>query len=64
MVLKALGFITLSWWWVTAPLWGFMLLTFVLLTTVHVSGIIVRWYAQRKRAKNYAKLLAAIKKIT
>lgn len=29
LVLKLTGYVAWSWWWVTAPLWGTVLLTFV-----------------------------------
>lgn len=38
VVLKLMGFINWSWWWVTAPFWGFALLW---LLTVIVGLILV-----------------------
>ncbi len=31
LVLKLMGYISWSWWWVTAPLWGVFVLAFVVL---------------------------------
>lgn len=40
IVLKLLGVITWSWWWVTAPFWGgFAFVLVILLFTVLIFGI-------------------------
>ena len=31
LILKLCKVISWSWWWVTAPLWGYLLIVFVLL---------------------------------
>lgn len=31
LVLKLCNVINWSWWWVTSPLWGFLLLIFIIL---------------------------------
>jgi hypothetical protein len=39
--LKIKGVIDWSWWWVTAPLWGQVVLSVLVLTVVCVVGFIV-----------------------
>lgn len=34
LILKLTGSIDWSWWWVTAPLWGFLVLLFVIIALV------------------------------
>ena len=58
ITLKLLGYITWSWWWVTAPLWGttaFVLALCVLFlggagTAVAIAGT-VAWVSERKHTK-------------
>lgn len=49
VVLKLTGFITWSWWWVTAPFWGPLALALIL-GFLAVSGLIalLMWYLDRK----------------
>lgn len=39
-VLKVLGYLTWSWWWITAPIWGPIALFFTALAFVIISGLI------------------------
>lgn len=34
LVLKLTGYIALSWWWITAPLWGTVLFGLIWITTM------------------------------
>lgn len=36
LAMKLMGYITWSWWWVTAPLWGTFLFWFVVLSVIFV----------------------------
>jgi hypothetical protein len=40
LVLKLVGVIDWSWWWVTAPLWGSALLALAILAVVLVGALI------------------------
>jgi hypothetical protein len=35
LILKIIGYLTWSWWWVTAPLWGSMLTTLPILLYIN-----------------------------
>lgn len=37
MTLKLTGFIDWSWWWVTAPLWGGIVLTILIAIIIYIS---------------------------
>jgi membrane protein YdbS with pleckstrin-like domain len=41
IVLKLTGYISWSWWMVTSPLWGSLLLSFVLVCGVIVTGFLI-----------------------
>ena len=44
LVLKLVGVIDWSWWWVTAPLWGgFLLNLFIILIVFIVMWIYIKW---------------------
>ena len=41
LVLKLIGYINWSWWWVTAPLWGpFALILAIFIVIIIIAGII------------------------
>ncbi len=40
LVLKVLGFVTVSWWWVTAPLWGPIAFIAALAGTILLFGVL------------------------
>lgn len=59
VVLKALGYITWSWWWVTLPFWAPIALLFAFLGAIILVGLLVLlglgiWaiYDHRKALKN------------
>lgn len=49
IVLKICGIISLSWWWITAPLWGLLLGTLLVLGTLSLCVIILSATAIRQR---------------
>lgn len=49
IVLKICGIISLSWWWITAPLWGLLLGTLLVLGTLSLCVIILSATAIRRR---------------
>lgn len=49
LTLKLCGVITWSWWWVTAPLWG-PLVVFVLSGVLFIMGFIV-WFLKKAISK-------------
>lgn len=49
ITLKLMGYITWSWWWVTAPLWGGLVLLVVLYTVILlIAGAIAFWEHGKK----------------
>lgn len=46
-VLKILNFLDWSWWWVTAPLWGSLLLFFLVLGFMLFCGILILMYKRK-----------------
>lgn len=40
VVLKLMGYINWSWWWVTAPFWGGFVLTIVIMLIVMICAAI------------------------
>ena len=42
VVLKALGYLNWSWWWVFSPLW----IPFAILILVFIVGVIWIWFTQ------------------
>ncbi len=53
IALKLTGYITWSWWWVTAPLWAGAAVTLVILCIgllmITIASLIELWVASRKR---------------
>ena len=43
VVLKLMGYIDWSWWWVTAPFWGSIALLLVILATVSFITLVVEF---------------------
>ncbi len=41
LVLKLMGYIVWSWWWVTAPLWGPMVLLVAFLLTALLTALLI-----------------------
>jgi len=50
LVLKLCGLISLSWWWITAPLWGLLLGTLLVLGALFLCVIILSAAAERRRS--------------
>lgn len=48
LVLKLCGIIALSWWWITAPLWGMLLGTLIVLGTLSLCVIILSATAKHR----------------
>ncbi|MBI6182418.1 hypothetical protein JEQ07_18745 [Serratia proteamaculans] len=49
ITLKLMGYIIWSWWWVTAPLWGGLVLLAVLYAVILlIAGVIAFWEHGRK----------------
>lgn len=42
VVMKLMGYISWSWWWVTAPFWGGFLLAFVMIAVALIFAAIFR----------------------
>lgn len=53
LVLKLKNIIDWSWWWVTAPLWGQIVLTFALIIIILIVYVILKFInsCKIKRAK-------------
>lgn len=50
VVLKLTGYIDWSWWWVTAPLWGGIVVALVFVALMFlVSVVVVTWRSRRGR---------------
>ena len=49
LVLKLCGIIALSWWWITAPVWGLMLGTLIALGLLSLCVIILSATAKHRR---------------
>lgn len=49
LVLKLCGIIALSWWWITAPVWGLMLGTLIALGFLSLCVIILSATAKHRR---------------
>ena len=60
ITLKLTGFITWSWWWITAPLWG----GFVIGITILLIILIIIWRKDVKSNKEIAKNKAEFLKRT
>lgn len=44
MTLKLMGYITWSWWWVTAPLWGgLVLITLIIVLAIIFNKLLRLW---------------------
>ena len=54
LVLKLRNIIDWSWWWVTAPLWGQVVLVFALMIIILIVYVILKFInsCKTKRAKN------------
>ncbi|MNN96141.1 hypothetical protein D3C81_2150740 [compost metagenome] len=49
ITLKLMGYITWSWWWVTAPLWGVLALLAAFYAVIFlIAGAIAFWEHRRK----------------
>lgn len=49
LVLKLCGIITFSWWWITAPVWGILLGTLLVLGALSLCVIILSATAKHRR---------------
>jgi hypothetical protein len=47
LVLKLTDVIDWSWWWITAPLWGQVILSGIIITGVYIYA----WFLERKHKK-------------
>ncbi len=47
VVLKLIGVIDWSWWWVTLPFWGGLALVLVILLAVLCFAVVGEWLARR-----------------
>ena len=51
VALKLTGYLTWSWWWVTAPLWGGFVIASAIMVLVLVIGVIAE-VAKTKKSKS------------
>ena len=51
ITLKLTGFIDWSWWYVTAPLWGGVVLILVIYLITIIGGLGIVWFINRKNRK-------------
>jgi hypothetical protein len=66
LVLKLIGFITWSWWWVTAPLWGGMvLLALIGLVALLFYGValLIKYRLEAVRLSRFKKRLEAAERV-
>lgn len=48
ITLKLMGYITWSWWWVTAPFWGGLALLLVIIAVLFMAFGVVAYYESKK----------------
>jgi uncharacterized membrane protein len=53
LVLKLTNHIDWSWWWITAPLWGFIAILIIIFVIIFIYICIAEWidYVRQKKAK-------------
>ena len=52
VTLKLTGYITWSWWWVTAPFWGGLAIVMVVGLVAAIVAMIIAGLDQQKRGSN------------
>ncbi|MGC6586550.1 hypothetical protein ACPV3A_16480 [Paenibacillus sp. Dod16] len=49
VVLKLIGVIDWSWWWVTLPFWGGIALVLIIIVAIHLVSAVIEVIEQRQR---------------